>query len=350
MTFNETFILLFGISCFTYLLWGFKTFPRDRQFLAAFPEKKIESEEWTGVNLTYYGFLVATGLIVAVFVNFMLLGGLGIPLFASLVLSGSVLCLSVPAAKGMAVLIEGKENTFTTCGAFFVGLIFTPSLVLFLREVFFPEGKVGWEIVPILAAFTISYCIGEGLGRLGCISFGCCYGKPLETSSPKLKKMFKNFYFIFSGESKKISYAHGWEGKPVIPVQALSSLICILGGLIGLFLFVKSYFQAALFISIMSSQGWRIVAEFLRSDFRGEGNSKAYLWLSFVAIIYSLIIMSVASGFKSPSIDLFAGLKTLWRPDVILFLQLLWIGILVYMGKSRVTGSIISFYVHSDKI
>ena len=107
MTFNDYFILLFGLLCFVYLVWGFKTFPRDRQFLAAFPEKKIESEEWTGVNLTYYGFLVATGLIVAVFVNFMLLGGLGIPLFESLVLVCSVLFVSVPSAKIVAYFVEG---------------------------------------------------------------------------------------------------------------------------------------------------------------------------------------------------------------------------------------------------
>lgn len=69
-----------------------------------------------------------------------------------------------------------------------------------------------------------------------------------------------------------------------------------------------------------------------------------------VAIVYSLIVMTVASDFMAPSVDLYAGLQALWRPDVLHFMQFLWIGILVYMGKSRVAGSIISFYVHSDKI
>jgi hypothetical protein len=45
-----------------------------------------------------------------------------------------------------------------------------------------------------------------------------------------------------------------------------------------------------------------------------------------------------------------AGLKSLWQPSLIVFLQLLWITVFLYTGKSQVTGSQISFHVIRDRI
>jgi hypothetical protein len=44
-------------------------------------------------------------------------------------------------------------------------------------------------IVPALAAVMIAYTFGEALGRLACISFGCCYG----VSISKLTRFSKGF-------------------------------------------------------------------------------------------------------------------------------------------------------------
>jgi hypothetical protein len=45
-----------------------------------------------------------------------------------------------------------------------------------------------------------------------------------------------------------------------------------------------------------------------------------------------------------------AGLHAFWTPEVILFLQALWLAVFLYTGKSRVTKSILSFHVVRDKI
>jgi hypothetical protein len=40
----------------------------------------------------------------------------------------------------------------------------------------------------------------------------------------------------------------------------------------------------------------------------------------------------------------------MWNPSIILSCQILWIGIFLYMGRSQVIGSRISFHVRQDRI
>jgi hypothetical protein len=48
--------------------------------------------------------------------------------------------------------------------------------------------------------------------------------------------------------------------------------------------------------------------------------------------------------------DLVIGIKSLWNPALILFLQGVWAVIFFYTGRSTVTGANVSFYVHTDRI
>lgn len=48
--------------------------------------------------------------------------------------------------------------------------------------------------------------------------------------------------------------------------------------------------------------------------------------------------------------DLVAGLSALWNPSAILSLQLLWLIIFLYTGRSTVTTAEISFSVPKDRI
>lgn len=54
-------------------------------------------------------------------------------------------------------------------------------------------------MIPIMAAMAVAYTLGEGLGRLGCISFGCCYGKAIDTCHPLVRRIFSKTPFIFKG-------------------------------------------------------------------------------------------------------------------------------------------------------
>ena len=60
-------------------------------------------------------------------------------------------------------------NTFTVGGASFVGIILAP-LIVWMFNVTLDKSI---PIVPFLAAVSIAYALGEGVGRLACISFGC---------------------------------------------------------------------------------------------------------------------------------------------------------------------------------
>jgi hypothetical protein len=48
--------------------------------------------------------------------------------------------------------------------------------------------------------------------------------------------------------------------------------------------------------------------------------------------------------------DLVLGLANIWNPAVLIFLLALWIATFFYMGKSRVTNSLIEIHVLRGKI
>jgi hypothetical protein len=95
-------------------------------------------------------------------------------------------------------------------------------------------------MTPALAAIMIAYAFGEGLGRLACISFGCCYGVALQEAHPLLRRVFDRWHFVFFGDTKKISYASGLAGKQVVPIQAITLLLYI-----GIGLAANGFFSKA---------------------------------------------------------------------------------------------------------
>ena len=113
------------------------------------------------------------------------------------------------AARIIAFWVEKKKNTFTVGGAAFTGILLTPLIVEGLNSLSSPPLI---SIIPTMAALTIAYSFGEGTGRIACISFGCCYGKPIEQMKPFTQYFFKKITFVFEGKTKKISYASGLDG------------------------------------------------------------------------------------------------------------------------------------------
>src|SRR5262249_5174021 len=158
--------------------------------------------------------------------------------------------------------VEGKQHTLTVAGAVFVGLVMAP-LVLTLMS---PTWNV--PVVAGMASMTVAYVFGEGLGRLACISFGCCYGKPLYEIDGAAYDWFERFHFAFYGATKKISYASNLEGVAVVPIQALTAVLYVILGLAGTLLFLTSHFNAAFLLALAGSQIWRLYSETLRADYR----------------------------------------------------------------------------------
>ena len=349
--FDEFFILIIFLAIAFTFRWAFRTLPDERwQIIGCLPYLKLIDGNWQGWNLTWYGFFNAVAVVFAVCMFLILSGSLSTPLIAGLSLLTLLLAICLPSAKIMAFLIEKKTNTFTVGGASFIGIIAAPWIISLTN---ITAGKwLGFNLTPInvLAAMSIAYTLGEGIGRLACISFGCCYGKPLAKCSPLINEIFQRHNFIFIGKTKKIAYAHELDGQRVIPVQSLTAVIYSLTGLAGCYLFLKGFMTSAFILTLTVTQIWRAFSEFLRADYRGVGKISDYQMIALTACFYGLLIAYISYQPRLHAPNLLLGLAALWNPVVLIFIVALWIVTFFYMGKSRVTASLINIYVQEKKI
>lgn len=345
---NEIFLLGLGLGCALLLAWGFKALPQERwQILAAVPMHKHGDGAWRGVNLTFYGLFTANAMAVATIILVIMLGSLGLSLREVGVVLLPLISLSASAARLVARVVEKKPYTFTVAGAFFVGLIAAPWLVLAANLALGSDIKL--PVLAVCSALAVAYAFGEGLGRLACISFGCCYGKPLDQCPPGMQKLFAHHSFSFRGATKKVAYESGLEGARLVPVQALTAMLYLACGLASLYLFLLGWFALALMLCLSVTQGWRAFSEFMRADFRGGGRLTAYQWMALISVAYGGLM---ALWLPKESLDpvLFEGLALLWNPWIFIMLQGLWVAVLWYTGRSKVTASTISFMVMQDRI
>ncbi|MBI9078003.1 MAG: prolipoprotein diacylglyceryl transferase [Desulfatibacillum sp.] len=344
------FILGLALLLAVVLAWGFKNLPgASWQFVAAVPgDRDSLGKGWTSTNFTYYGLIIACSGAFSVALAVFLLGAASVPVWSSLAVTLILLAVCIPASRILARIVEKKKHTFTVGGALFLGILFMPWIVWSLKMLAGEES--GIEILPVCAAMAIAYGFGEGLGRLACISFGCCYGKPMSQVHPIIQRLLMGRCFVFSGETKKICYASGLDGQKVMPVQAMTATLYCASALLSTFLFLRGHFGASLLQVLMVTQVWRILSEMLRDDYRGEGKFSVYQVMMVITILYSSLlpmVFPVGHAIK-PSLGL--GWKAIWSPGVILSLQALWAVLFVYYGKSRVTGGSICFHVVKEHI
>jgi len=344
ITLTLLFALLFG--------WCFKHLPEERwQILASVPVKKISPGVWEGMNVTYYGLFNANAIVIAVSIFFILTGAARVPLSVTLATVFVILLLCLPSSRILARLIAKKAYTSTVGGASFVGLLVAPLVLLAMDGARRMIAADSFESVSILAAIAVAYAFGEGLGRLACISFGCCYGKPLSRCGRVLQAVFRHCSFVFSGKTKKIAYESGLDGQKVIPIQAVTAVIYVGVGLVGTCLFLQARFTSAFLIAVLGVQVWRVVSETLRADWRGRGNLlTAYQVMSLGGAAYAVFIAAVMPVGHDLIVSVVDGLRSFLQPGTIIFLTLLWLFCFFYTGRSRVTGSQVTVYVHSSRI
>jgi hypothetical protein len=332
---NEAFILALGMLFAAFAIWAFKQFPHEGwQILASVPIFKDAGGRWHGLNFTYYGLLTANALVLSAAMLIILFGAVNVPIGVTLAVLVVLFLICLPAAKWVARLVEGKNYTFTVAGAFFVGMFAAPVVLRLLNSILSRAQMNEIPVMPGLAALVIVSAIGEGLGRIACISFGCCYGKPLADVHPRLRRVFEKWNFVFSGEMKKISYASRMEGTQVVPIQAITSILYMTVALLSTLLFLKGQFSSSFVLAAVATQGWRSLSEVLRADYRGTRKISAYQIMGIVAIVYSLSLFFLLRTDNHVLPNLNTGMNALWRPEVVLFLQALWTVVFIFFGRA----------------
>jgi len=203
--------------------------------------------------------------------------------------------------------------------------------------------------MPMLAASALVYALSEAIGRLACISFGCCYGKPLRELNPRLARVFGYFPLVFHGSTKKVAYASGLAEEPLIPVQTITSAVFTTAGLIGLGLFFAGHWRLAGFVPALSTWGWRALSECLRADHRGDSRISVYQVMALIAMGYLAVMLTLLPS-DGPTPNLAAGLAAVTSAGSIVTLEALWVVLFLYYGRSRVTSSVVSFHVIAERV
>ena len=344
--------LLAAAVLFTLLIvLGWRLLPGERyQMLATVPVARFDATHWQGVNFTWYGVLIATSVTIAILFVLILSGSAGAamePVLAMLILT---MGLCVPAARLVARLVEKKQYTFTIGGAFFIGLASMPLLILLVNGGCLMLHERPLDMQVLLAALGIGYILGEGLGRMACVSFGCCYGKPLSQCGPIALRLFNRLAFVFTGATKKAVYEGNLAGVKLVPIQGLTCALYTATALMACAFFLHGHYRSAFLLSLVVSQVWRVLSEMLRADFRGFTAISAYQKMGLAAIVYgcglSLFVPSPLVALP----DITRGLALLCNPLLILGLQLLWLLLFFIFGRSMVTSASLSFAVRQDRI
>ncbi len=342
------------LGCFAGALallysWAFRTLPGERwQFIASTPDRHAVSAG-ACVNFTYYGFFSATAYAVAASLFLTLMASVGVPLFVSLAAVTLVLLICAPASQLIAWVVEGKRYGFTIGGASFVGLFVAPATFGAMDRFLGPQMGFSLPLAPALAAMAIAYVLGESLGRLACISFGCCYGKPVSAARGWVRVFSERFSFVFEGKTKKIAFASNLDGIPVVPVQAMTAILYGVTALASIALFLTAHFHVVIPLALGTAQIWRAYSETFRADYRGDGDISTYQWMAAGGSI-AVLAAPFLLGHSPIRPDLAAGLAALWKPEALVFVQAVWLVSFLFTGRSMQTAARVSYHVRHDRI
>jgi prolipoprotein diacylglyceryltransferase len=348
---DEVFVLCM-LSLFLLMLrWACRTLPGEGwQIMGSVPITKNDSGTWVGMNLTYYGLFVSIACVLAVAIFLLLMGAIGVQAKISLLIVSALLGLCVPASGILARLVEKKHHTLTVGGASFLGVLMTPLVLWCADEIAASTVHEHVPMVPAMASLAIGYAVGEGIGRMACISFGCCYGKPLSECHGLTRRVIGQYNFVFAGATKKIAYESGLDGEPVVPIQAMTAVVYVAVGLGAMLLYLRSNYCAAFAVSMIVTQTWRALSENLRADYRGGGTISAYQIMAAVAVVYTVGLLWVLPFQQLPTANLMAGMTSLWDPTVPLYLEFLGLAVFLFSGRSKVTAATLSFHVLPDRL
>ena len=223
-----------------------------------------------------YGFLLATGFLVALKVAAMRGKKFGVEANLVMDLGLYILVSALVGAKLLLLIVDWQHyqhdpwSLVRSGGVFYGGLVAAVITSIW----FFRKHKLSvWPMTDILAP---SVALGHAIGRLGCFSAGCCYGRP--TTVP----WGVTFTDPYAREIVGVPL-----GIPLHPTQLYESIVefAIFGFLI--YLTTKKKFDGQIFWSYVALySGARFIIEHYRGDLdRGLAFGGAVSTSQIIAVV-----------------------------------------------------------------
>ena len=243
-----------------------------------FGEISLFGSEFHAILHTY-GFLLATGFLVALKVAAVRGKKFGVEANLVMDLGLWILISALVGAKLLLLIVDWQHyqhdpwSLVRSGGVFYGGLV----AAVVASIVFFRVHKL--SVWPMTDLFAPSVALGHAIGRLGCFSAGCCYGKP--TTVPW-------------GVTFTDPYAHEIVGVtlgiPLHPTQLYESIVelAIFGFLI--YLTTKKKFDGQIFWSyVVLYSGARFIIEHYRGDPRGFAFNGAVSTSQIIAAVLMVV-------------------------------------------------------------
>ncbi|KAF5373599.1 hypothetical protein D9758_000909 [Tetrapyrgos nigripes] len=229
----------------------------------------------SNIILTLYGPLMGLALSSLTLVSFTLTHGplqlLAVSLSVTVmfaVLFARILCLVYEDT--IPVFLRDPIRVFLRPGFWLHGGVFGAALGLSLCSYVLKLVDIR-QVVP---ALCIGFPLYESISRLGCHTYGCCYGRivrPGETSSSSLLKIFSPVTYV-TYSAAAVRHQPNLRGKPLYPIQKISSCLFFAQFVAILLLLAVGRLDkgTAGGISLTIHAIIRLWTEFYRNDFRGE--------------------------------------------------------------------------------
>jgi len=210
--------------------------------------------------LPTYGFLLAIGFLIALKVAAARGKQQGVDTNLTLDLGLYILISALLGAKLLLLIVDWEHYSHSPASLLRSGGVFYGGLIaaVFVSLWFFRKHKLNvWQMTDIMAP---SVALGHAIGRLGCLSAGCCYGKPTE---------------VAWGVTFNNPYAREIAGTPLgialHPTQLYEAAAELLIFLFLLLLSQRKRFDGQIFWTYVALYAVaRFVIEFFRGDQRGH--------------------------------------------------------------------------------
>jgi phosphatidylglycerol:prolipoprotein diacylglycerol transferase len=238
------------------------------------------------ITIYYYGVFIFLGVISGYFVSLRDAERHGIDknIFSNIIF-GSLIFAFI-GAKITYIIIEFKNFLASPLAMLRTGFVFYGGVILGFLSLYLFTKKYKISFRKITDSLSLGIPLGHALGRIGCFSYGCCYGQG--TAS------FIGVLFPFDSPAGK-------SGVKVIPTQLIESFLLLLIFII-LNIFKKhKKFEGQIFIYYLFLYA---IARFVIEFFRGDERGKVFLFSisQFTALIFMLFSIFLWYKWRNNSI------------------------------------------------